>query len=402
MARFLSLCLVLFALLHSPPLAAVPDPFLPSSEVGARIEQRRVEIQRLRENIEEQQYLTEENQEQERAILAELEDIDRRLAERMEKVYDLNKQIGEQEAELQKLGRELADISAVKDRAMRHLMRRIRAFYPVGKVGLFGVTFSRENLPDLLIFREAFANLIRYDERILADYRQKYERLRAISQTLALEQSVLKDFLAKMRVEQEAVEAVKSERETLLENVRNQVGLRKRAMAEMRAAVGKMTASLQAEIRREENKAKDFNRFKGHLPAPASGRIVVRFGEETTNKMGIVKTSQGLSFAVADGAAARAVAPGLAIFAGYLRGYGNTVILHHGQNFFTVTARLGRIDCAKGERLKAGAIIGRAGVMAMVVDDGLSFELRQGKEAIDPAPWFADGQISFATPSAHQ
>ena len=407
MLRFRTFCLALTLLFSSRLLAfAAPDPFLPPEEVGTRqneFEHRRIQIERLKGSIDEQQYLNEGEREKEQAILVKLEDIDRRLAERTAKVNDLNKQIGEQEKSLRKIEDELVVAGASKDQAMRHLMRRIRAFYPVGKLGLLGVTFSRENLPDVLKFHEAFAGLIRYDERALADYRKKYEQLRATRESQRLEQSVLKDFLDKMQAEQKAVAAIKLEQELLLDQVRTQAGLRRRAIQEMRDAASRMTASLQTDIVKERARANDFTRFKGYLPPPVPKPVITRFGEETTNKMGITKKSQGLAFAAADGETVRAVAAGAVVFAGYLRGYGNTVIISHGGgDFSTVTARLERLNCGKGDLLKIGNTIGVAGATAMVVDEGLYFELRQGQTAIDPTPWFASDQISFATTPAHQ
>jgi len=405
MLRFRILCLATLFFSSVLPALAAQGPFLPPSEIAARqdeFEHRRIEIERLRGSIDEQQYLSAQEREKEQEILAKLEDIDRRLAERTAKADDLNKQIEEQKKSLQKLEDELTVVSASKDQAMRHLMRRIRAFYPVGKLGLLGVTFARDNMPDILKFHESFASLIRYDERALSDYHKKYEQLRGLQESRRLEQSVVEDFLGKMQVEQKAVAAIKLEQEILLDQIRTQTSLRQRAIGEMRDAASKMTASLRADMVKQRDRENDFTRFKGYLPAPAAGPVITRFGEETTNKMGITKNSQGLAFAVADGATVRAVAAGTVVFAGYLRGYGNTVIIGHSGDFFTVTARLERLDHGKGDLLKAGDAIGAAGATAMLVDEGLYFELRQGQTAIDPAPWFASGQISFATTPAHQ
>ena len=405
MARFFLLCLAL--LYFSPPILALAsdDPFLPADEVGARqgeFERRRLNIQHLKESIDEQQYLRGEDENKARMILAKLEDIDHRLTERMAKIDDLGKQITGQEEVLRNLSAQLETVGHTKDKAMRHLMRRIRAFYPVGKVGLLGVTFSRENMPDLLKFHESFADLIRYDERALADYRKQYEQLRAARESQGLEQAVLQNFLTDMNKEKTAIEGIKQEQESLLEQVRTQVGLRQRVIKEMGDAAAKMTVSLQADIHRERDKADDFTRFKGKLTAPLQGPVICRFGEETTNKMGITKKSLGLAFAAHDGETVRAVAPGVVLFSGYLLGYGNTVIILHGKDFSTVTARLERISRAKGDSVKTGDAIGTTGATAMLVDEGLYFELRRGQEPIDPTPWFNSGQISFATVPAPQ
>ena len=401
MVRFFSLFLVLLFLCPPTLTFAAKNRLLPAGEISARQQdefaRKRFDLDRLKEGIGEQQQLRGEAKAKEQEILTELENINRQLAERKAKLNELDQQIPGQEELLRKLDADLKEAGVIKDKAMHHLMRRIRAFYPTGKVGLLGVTFSRKNLPDLLKFHEAFTTLIRYDERILADYRKKYEELRAARDSQRLEQSVLADFRTKIKDEQTAIEGMKQERELFLERLKTQVDLRQRAIKEMGESAAKMTASLQTDIRKEEDRANDFTRFKGQLPPPVKAPIICRFGEKTTNKMGIAKESPGLVFAAADGETARAVAPGVVLFAGYLLGYGNTVLIQHGKNFYTVTAHLERIDRAKGDAVKAGDAIGAAGATAMLVNEGLYFELREGQKSIDPTPWFDSGQISFAT-----
>ncbi|MDR0477361.1 MAG: peptidoglycan DD-metalloendopeptidase family protein [Desulfobulbaceae bacterium] len=405
MARFSLFCLALFFFSLPTPVFAADGPFLPPDEVGARqdeFEHKRLEIERLKDSINEQQRLRSEDEDKEKEIVAKLESIGRHLAERMAKAEELGKQIAGQEETLRKLDAELEAAGASKDEAMRHLMRRVRAFYPVGKVGLFAVTFSRGNMPDLMKFHEAFTSLIAYDEHVLNDYRKKYEQLRTARQSQRLEQAVLQDFLASMKEEQAAIEVIKREQELVLEQVRTQVGLRQQVIKEMDEAAAKMAASLRADIRKEQDKTNDFMRFKGKLPPPLQEPVICRFGATTTDKMGITKKSRGLVFAAHDGETVWAVAPGEVLFASYLFGYGNTVIIHHGEDFYTVTARLERLDRAKGDAVKAGDAIGAAGATAMLVDEGLYFELRQGQEPIDPTLWFDGSQISFATLPALQ
>ena len=83
-------------------------------------------------------------------------------------------------------------------------------------------------------------------------------------------------------------------------------------------------------------------------------------------------------------------------FAGWFRGYGRIVILDHGDSYFTVNGHLSEIDVAVGDRVEAEGAIGRAGDTGSLTGAKLYFELRQGKDAIDPLPWFAPERLAAA------
>ena len=62
--------------------------------------------------------------------------------------------------------------------------------------------------------------------------------------------------------------------------------------------------------------------------------------------------------------------------------FGRTVIVDHGNNYFTVNAGLGSVRVRVGEDVTAGSTLGTVG------DTGLYFEIRRSGDTIDPAPWF--------------
>ncbi|MBT3358569.1 MAG: peptidoglycan DD-metalloendopeptidase family protein [Rhodospirillales bacterium] len=123
---------------------------------------------------------------------------------------------------------------------------------------------------------------------------------------------------------------------------------------------------------------------RGKLPFPASGHVVIRYGQATETGM----TQKGISIKTRDGA--RVVAPydGLVVFAGQFRGYGQILILEHGEGYHTLLAGLTRIDTVLGQWLASGEPVG---LMEKGDRDApvLYVELRRNGQPINPLPWLA-------------
>ena len=123
---------------------------------------------------------------------------------------------------------------------------------------------------------------------------------------------------------------------------------------------------------------------RGKLPPPAVGRLLGRYGEVTSTGL----TQKGLTFETQ--AAAQVVAPyeGNVVYAGRFRGYGELLIIEHGEGYHSLLAGLARIDCTIGQWVVAGEPVG-------VMDSSgnrkpvLYVELRRNGQPINPLPWLA-------------
>jgi murein DD-endopeptidase MepM/ murein hydrolase activator NlpD len=123
-----------------------------------------------------------------------------------------------------------------------------------------------------------------------------------------------------------------------------------------------------------------FRALKGRLPFPIAGRAEVR---KVTRRGAL---TPGLELAAAPGAPARSVAAGRVAFADTYADYGLTVILDHGDRYYSIYANLGAADVRVGDQLPGGARLGAVGTSPDAAK--LYFELRRGAETIDPGEWF--------------
>jgi murein hydrolase activator len=382
--RLLLLGLLALGLLWPPLPTAAAD--------GEEVSTYRINIRRLQEGILKQEDQLSATRDQERSILSELETLDQRLSQQQAKLLDLEEKVRQQQRRIEVEEENLNRVRGEREQVQKHLQKRITAYYTMGKSGLLNVTFSTRTFPELLAFNDAFDSLIQYDEGVIRDFRQAIQELERVRNALALQQTVLEDFLAQAVAEKEALEEIRQEKATLLAQVRTQSKLHQQAAVEMEQAAEELAKTIVA-IKGDGGDAKGFEAEKGRLPPPVDGVLLTLYQQERADKLGIAKKSAGIELRAAEGTRVVAVSDGEVVFSGYLRGYGNAVIIHHGLQYYTITARLEKIQVSKGDKVKREQPLGTIGVTARLFDDGLYFEIRHGRQSLDPLLWLNPNRL---------
>jgi murein DD-endopeptidase MepM/ murein hydrolase activator NlpD len=119
----------------------------------------------------------------------------------------------------------------------------------------------------------------------------------------------------------------------------------------------------------------------GKFSWPVRGQVISAFGTKPDGLQ-----NDGINIAATAGTPVKATAAGVIAYAGNeLKGFGNLVLIKHAGGWVSAYAHLDTINLKKGEAVKAGQVIGTVGQTGSVDSPQLHFELRQGKQAIDPA-----------------
>jgi septal ring factor EnvC (AmiA/AmiB activator) len=126
-----------------------------------------------------------------------------------------------------------------------------------------------------------------------------------------------------------------------------------------------------------------FDKARGAMVYPASGTLALRYGE--LDEFGV--SSKGLTLVTRAGAVVVAPYDGQVEFAGPFKGYGQILIIQHGDGYHSLLAGLGRIDEAVGDWLVAGEPVGAMG--SGETKPRLYLELRHNGQPINPLPWLA-------------
>jgi murein DD-endopeptidase MepM/ murein hydrolase activator NlpD len=110
------------------------------------------------------------------------------------------------------------------------------------------------------------------------------------------------------------------------------------------------------------------------------GKVISAFGAKPNGLK-----NEGINIAVPEGTGIRAAEEGVVAYAGNeLKGYGNLVLIRHAGGYVTAYAHASQLLVKRGDNVKRGDIIAKAGQTGAVQSPQLHFEVRKGASALDP------------------
>ena len=363
--------------------------------IEQKLEQNRIKIRRLQSGLETQKEGFERTQLREKGVLAELEELDLQLLRMAERLNELK---GQMEMQQKLIITKEAEVEQLKNSSMKvqqHMQKRIGAYYKLGKVDLVNITFSTQTLPDLLRFHDSFQTLIKYDQDVMKRYRKAIEELEGAKKAYTLEKGLLEEFISQANVKEKEILEARQEKAHLLKQISNQAALHKQAIKELEEATLELSQSLLTLKQKEKLVDQGFLLNKGNHIAPVDGVVTSRYMEERYDQFGIKKETPGIVISAPDGVKIRSIFPGRVVYSGYLKGYGNTIIIDHGYQYFTITSRIERMLAKKGDIVRRNATIGIMGSTATILDEGLYFEIRLQDTPLDPLKWLNTSKLRF-------
>lgn len=190
------------------------------------------------------------------------------------------------------------------------------------------------------------------------------------------------------RARQKKLAEERLQKEQALQAERSKNKTDKRAPEPMQAkakpAPAAGSAPLTNELSPEDGPADGaFAALRGKLRLPVKGTVSDRFGSKRSDG----PAWKGVFIRVAEGTEIKAVAKGKVVFADWLRGFGNLLILDHGNQYITIYGNNQAVLKHVGDVVKAGDAIASAGISGGNEQSGLYFEMRHQGRAFDPLEW---------------
>jgi septal ring factor EnvC (AmiA/AmiB activator) len=130
----------------------------------------------------------------------------------------------------------------------------------------------------------------------------------------------------------------------------------------------------------------DFARLRGRLQWPVAGQIAGRFGQ-TRSVDGGGPTWKGVFLEAPEGAAVKAVSSGRVVFSEWLRGFGQLLIVDHGDQYMSIYGNNQKLLKTAGDLVKPGETVATVGKSSGNLETGLYFELRHQGQPFDPLKW---------------
>ncbi|HEV3364534.1 MAG TPA: peptidoglycan DD-metalloendopeptidase family protein [Acidimicrobiia bacterium] len=349
---------------------------------------------------------------QEAALLSEIADIEARLDDLDEAVWDLTKQSNAAQRRLDAAERNLKKAEAEQDVAIRRLggaqahvdasrqqmNQTVAAMYQRGtseeQAVYVALVQGAANANDLFSAQKYVAGTIKSNRRELDHFlalKEEADRLRHQVDARAQEIRVTRDQQVAERDRLQGLKdqalanraAAKSEenrQQELLKQIQDKKADFQSELNALRVesgAVGEFLRQVQAGQKLAPRKKRTFR-------APVGAPVSSGFGTRVHPILGEVRMHTGLDYAAGAGVPIKSAGSGIVIWAGPRGGYGNAVIIDHRNGLATLYAHQSRVNAKVGQKVSAGQVVGFVGQTGMSTGPHLHFEVREFGAPVDP------------------
>ncbi|HEX7054096.1 MAG TPA: peptidoglycan DD-metalloendopeptidase family protein [Burkholderiales bacterium] len=294
----------------------------------------------------------------------------------------INHALKKLEAEADALGEETAALAGQRRALEQRLASRqeavermLLARYAAGAPDALRVALSGDDPAAIGRRLQYAAELSRAAAALIDGYRDGLRRLARLAERAQAQRRRLDELEAERRAERAALLKQRAERRRVLASLSGELRRDRRQMKLLRADEARL-ARLVAELARVLSGAPGdakFSALRGRLPLPVRGELSERFS--------------GLFIRAPEGQPVRAVASGRVVYADWMRGFGNLLILDHGENYLSIYANNEALLKQVGDVVEGGEPLALTGASGGNEETGLYFELRHLGRPFDPRKW---------------
>ena len=390
---------------------AVVNGFCLSFAFAASVDARRTELKELQGRIGALQSELTKNEASKADAADDLRDIESSISVANRRLRELGDSRAAIQAQLGDLERQSQQLSAQIERQQQHLSRLLYQQFvhgnddalhlllaggdpnQSGRERYFLALLSREKA-DLL---DEMRGALKEKKRLAAAAHDKNEELAAIEKQQQAQRTALlgkqkerKVLLAKiasrMKAQKKQIDTLKGNERRISRLIDGLARLAIRPKSK-RSVPGPVVRHGKIERGPDLSHVSGaFAALRGRLHLPVRGNIADRFGSQRGDR---ATTWKGIFIRASEGSDVHAVADGTVVYADWLRGFGNLMIIDHGDDFLSVYGNNQSLLREAGAEVKAGAAIATVGASGGSEESGLYFELRHQGQPFDPLHWIS-------------
>ncbi len=361
----------------------------------AELKELRARIEALKKDIAS----TEGNRTEAADALRESE---RAISEANRELRNLSGERQEAEKRLHALGRQSKVAKDSAEAQVRRLERLIHDQYIHRERGYLQMLFSGENPAAAARELQYASYASRAEARLIENLRNSLRELQVLAGAARDKSIELADIETRQRAERAQLARESEARRKVLRELSTKIRTQRKEVTTLEQNEKRLTQLIEklarmvrpAEKPRRQGERVDkvpeagfagaFATLKGKLRLPTRGELASRFGSPREDGG---TTWKGLFIKAPQGEEVRAIAPGRVVFADWMRGFGNLLIVDHGSDYLSIYGNNETVYKQAGEAVASGDTIARVGNSGGNPETGLYFEVRFKGSPFDPLSW---------------
>ena len=366
----------------------------------------------VKKQIQQYNALAKEKSKQSKNLLTQLSRLKQNANSSQERIDTLEKENNKLEASSTMLTKRIENVNASMSIILATLRNRLLDIYKfTPDENSISIILSASEPHEAVNTAYLLSRFARQDAAIFEALNQREHELQEARSKLEANKKQIARQTDELRKKQAEFDSTIKKTDTLLKNVQSEQKKAESAAKELQnaqKAVGNKITALRkqkttkktAQTKTTTAKVTTVQGSKAAVPVtttspvpaggvkslswPVNGVVTMQYGSRVHPTFKTKIFNSGIDIKAASGTAVKAAGPGEVLYKGWLRGFGQVVIIDHGGDLSTVYAHLGGTSVREGASVKTGTVIGKVGNTGTDSAYGLHFEVRKGGSAVNP------------------
>lgn len=348
----------------------------------------RDDYKKLQKEMLEQRKKLKDTQMQESSVLNEIQDVNVKLGRILAELRTLRRNLGRIKSQINSVQTDIEKTRKSIEKHKEWIGRKLRTMNKYGYSGdILILLLSSVDMSQIMRTWKYLDHITRYEHSVLVIYQENLRNLGEKNRELEGLKTAMADEQEKIRKKEVELAAQKQNKETILLSVRHKKASHQKMLAELEDASKRLLELIREAERTDTYAGKGFSRLKGKLPWPVPGTVALKYGAQKDPDFDTPVFRNGIHIQTDDNIDANAVYKGKVIFAEWFKGFGQLVIINHGDGYHTLYGNLSEIFSRVGDIIERYQVIGKVGTSGLLNSSGMYFEIRYKGKPLDPTQW---------------
>ncbi|SHG53711.1 Septal ring factor EnvC, activator of murein hydrolases AmiA and AmiB [Thermosyntropha lipolytica DSM 11003] len=346
------------------------------------LEEKKRELNEVSRQIKANQQMLKNKKKEANSVWGQIKGIESDILNTEKKINQLDDRIGLLEENIAIKEKEIEETEAKLNAKVDILRERLVFIYETGDVSYLEVLFSATDIKDFITRYDMLSMIVEQDRQLIEEIEAERDKLKMQKSDLEVKKKELVNIKEEQAAQKEALEAKKQEKAQLFNQLQMEAKEYEKALNELE----ELSRQLESVIRQLQSKNSGPALGTGVYtwPTPGYYTITSPFGMRFHPILQVRKLHTGVDIGAPMGADIVAADSGIVIYAGYNGGYGNMIIIDHGNGMSTLYAHMSRFVAVNGQKVTKGEVIGKVGSTGFSTGPHLHFEVRKDGSPVDP------------------